>query len=301
MSPAADRGKVAAALGLVVSFMAAEVAAGAAAHSLALLSDAAHLLTDAGALTLSLVAMRLAARAAGGELTYGLKRAEILSALANGIALLVLAAVIAYEGVRRLGAPPQVDARWMLGLAVAGVPVNLAATMLLARAERQSLNLRGSLQHMLNDLYALGATAAAALVILAAGFRRADSAASLLIAALMVWAGWRLVRSAARVLLEAAPAGMPAQAVGAALASMDEVIDVHDFHVWEITSGLPALSAHVIVAPGADCHGIRLEMERVLRDRFGIEHTTLQVDHASEHARLIQVEPLRGERPDRAE
>jgi cobalt-zinc-cadmium efflux system protein len=293
VSSGADRRRVGAALALVLCFMAAEIAAGAVSHSLALLSDAAHQLTDAGALALALVAMRLAARGPGGSLTFGLKRAEILSALANGIALLVLATLIAFEGLKRLGAPGGVDGRWMLGLALAGLPVTAAATFLLHSAERQSLNLRGALQHMLNDVYALAATALAGAVILIAGFVQADSAASLLIALLMAVAAWRLVRDAARVLLEAAPAGLPADEIGATLAAHPGVLDVHDFHVWEITSGLPALSAHVIVEPEADCHGIRLEMERLLQERFGLYHTTLQVDHASDVPQLIQVQPHR--------
>jgi cobalt-zinc-cadmium efflux system protein len=293
VSPTGDRRRVLAALAVVVAFMGAEVVAGALAHSLALLSDAAHQLTDAGALALALIAMRLAARRPGGALTYGLKRAEVLSALANGIALFVLAALIVLEGIGRLLEAGAVDARWMLVLAVAGLPITALSTTLLHSAERQSLNVRGALQHMLNDLYALAATAVAAVAIMLTGFTRADSAASLLIAALMVLAGWRLVRDATRVLLEAAPAGMPAAEIGATLASFPSVLDVHDFHVWEITTDLPALSAHVIVQPDADCHGIRLEMERLLQERFGLHHTTLQVDHASEEPGLIQVQPHR--------
>ena len=293
MSSESDRRRVGVALLLVLAFMAVEVVAGTVAHSLALLSDAAHQLTDAGALVLSLIAMRLAARAPEGSLTFGLKRAEILSALANGTTLFVLAGLIGFEGIKRLIAPGTVDARWMLALAVIGIPVTAANTLLLHSAERQSLNIRGAFQHLLNDLYALGATALAAVAILLTGFSRADSAASLLIACLLVIAGWRLVRDATRVLLEAAPAGMDAAAIGSALAGLPEVVDVHDFHLWEITSELPALSAHVIVQPEADCHGIRLEMEKLLRDRFAIEHTTLQVDHASEEPQLIQVQPWR--------
>lgn len=270
--------------------MAAEVVAGVVAHSLALLSDAGHMLTDAGALALSLLAMRLAARAPSSDLTFGLKRAEILSALANGIALFVIAALIVYEAVRRLVAPLTVDARWMIAVAAVGIVVNLGAVLLLEGAERQSLNLRGSLQHVLTDAYAFAATIAAGVVILATGFGRADAVASLLVAALLVRAGWTLVRDATRVLLEAAPAGIPAEDVGALLAGHHDVVDVHDFHVWEITSGLPALSAHVMVQPGADCHAIRRELEEEVRERYAIDHITLQVDHASEPPGLIQIQ-----------
>jgi cobalt-zinc-cadmium efflux system protein len=277
------------ALALIVAFMAVEVVTGLVAHSLALLSDAGHMLTDAGALGLSLLAMRLAARAPSAGLTFGLKRAEILSALANGIALFVIAALIAYEAVRRLVAPVSADPRWMIGVAAAGVVINLGAVALLESAERKSLNLRGSLQHVLTDVYAFAATIAAGLVILVVGYWRADAAASLLIAALMARAGWGLVRDASRVLLEAAPAGLAADEVGTVLAHHTDVVDVHDFHVWEITSGLPALSAHVLVQPGADCHAIRRELEEEIRTRFGIDHTTLQVDHVSEPPGLIQI------------
>jgi len=289
-STPADERRVGVALALIAVFMAAEVVAGLAAHSLALLSDAGHMLTDAGALGLSLLAMRLAARAPSGGLTYGYKRAEILSALVNGIALFVIAALIVFEAVRRLGAPISVDARWMIGVALVGVIVNLGAVAVLESAERHSLNLRGSLQHVLTDAYAFAATIVAGVAILVTGFARADAAASLLIAALLVRAGWGLVRDATRVLLEAAPAGMAAGDVGALLAGHHDVVDVHDFHVWEITSGLPALSAHVMVEPGADCHAIRRELEEEVRAKFGIDHTTLQVDHASEPPGLIQIQ-----------
>lgn len=292
-SSPADQRRVGGALALILVFMAGEVLAGLTAHSLALLSDAGHMFTDAGALALSLVAMRLAARAPSGELTYGLKRAEILSALANGTALFVIAALVAFEAVRRLAAPIAVDGRWMVAVAAVGIIVNAGAVLLLQSAERQSLNLRGSLQHVLTDAYAFAATIAAGVVILATGFARADAAASLLVAVLMVRAAWRLVRDATRVLLEAAPAGMAAGEVGALLAGHPAVVDVHDFHVWEITSGLPALSAHVMVEPGADCHAIRRELEEEVRARYGIDHTTLQVDHATEPPGLIQIRPAK--------
>lgn len=289
-SSTGDQRRVAAALAVLLVFMAAEVLAGLAAHSLALLSDAGHMLTDAGALALSLLAMRLAARAPRGGLTYGLKRAEILSALANGIALFVIAALILYEAGRRLGAPLTVDARWMLGVALVGVAVNTLSTAILAGSERKSLNLRGSIVHLVTDLYAFAATILAALVILATGFARADAAASLFIGLLMIRAGYGLVRDATRVLLEAAPEGVAADRLGAMLAGHGQVVDVHDFHVWEITSGLPALSAHVLVEPGADCHAIRRALEAQVREQFGIDHTTLQVDHAAQRPGLIQIE-----------
>jgi cobalt-zinc-cadmium efflux system protein len=286
-----DTRRLAAALALILGFMAVEVVAGIVAGSLALLSDAAHMLTDAAAIGLSLVAARLAARPARGAMTYGLGRAEILSAQANGVTLLVLAAFVAYEGVRRLVSPPDVDGWLVLVVAVAGVAVNLAAAWVLGRAERRSLNVEGSFQHVLTDLYAFIGTAIAAVVILATGFDRADAIASLAIAVLMVRSGYRLVRASGRVFLEAAPEGLDPNAIGTALAGQPGVVEVHDLHVWEVTSGFPALSAHVLVGRDTDCHAARLTLETLLHDRFAIEHTTLQVDHQG--GELLQVETRR--------
>jgi cobalt-zinc-cadmium efflux system protein len=288
-----SRARLAVSLALLVAFMAAEVVAGLAAHSLALLSDAGHLLTDAGALALSLAVVGLAARPAAGGLTYGLKRAEILSGLANGVALAVIAALIVVEAARRLVAPAQVDARLMLGVALAGVAVNLVIAWQLAKAERRSLNLRGSYQHILTDLYAFIGTAVAAVVILLTGFDRADPIASILVAGLMLRAAYGLLRDAGRVLLEAAPAGVRPAEIADAMAERPSVANVHDLHVWEITSGFPALSAHVLVRPGDDCHAVRRDLEQLVARRFGIEHTTLQVDHVARQP-PITIEPAAG-------
>ena len=288
---ASDARKLGAALGLILAFMAAEVVAGIVAGSLALLSDAAHMLTDAAALALSLVAARLAARPARGAMTYGLGRAEILSAQANGVTLLILAAFIAYEGVRRLVNPPNVDGAVVLAVALVGMVVNVAAAWILARAERRSLNVEGSLQHILTDLYAFIGTAIAAVVILVTGFDRADPIVSLLIAALMIRSGYRLVRASGRVFLEAAPEGVDPSAIGNALAGQPGVVEVHDLHVWEVTSGFPALSAHVLVGRDTDCHVARLTLSALLHDRFQIDHATLQVEHEHDAGDLLQVEP----------
>jgi cobalt-zinc-cadmium efflux system protein len=295
VGPNADRRRLVVGLVLIVAFMIAEVVAGIAGHSLALLSDAGHMLTDAGALALSLVVIGLAARPPSGGLTYGLKRTEILSGLGNGITLLVIAALIVYEAVHRLISPPHVEARLMLVVALAGVVVNLVVTWQLAKAERQSLNIRGSYQHILTDLYAFAGTAVAAVVILLTGFERADAIASILVAGLMVRAAAGLLRDAVRVLLEAAPRGVRPEEIVAAMAARPSVANVHDLHVWEITSGFPALSAHVLVRPGDDCHAARRDLEQLLDQRFGIEHTTLQVDHVSRQS-PITIEPSASER-----
>jgi cobalt-zinc-cadmium efflux system protein len=237
VSADADARKLAVALGLILGFMALEIAAGVIAHSLALLSDAGHMLTDAAAIGLSLVAARLAVRPAKGALTYGFKRVEILSAQANGVTLLILAALITYEAIHRLFNPPHVQAGLILVVALVGVIVNLAATWTLAKANRQSMNVEGSFQHILTDLYAFIGTAIAAVVILLTGFERADPLVSLLVAALMVRSGYGLVKASGRVFLEAAPEGLDPERIGRALLKVPGVVEVHDLHVWEVTSG----------------------------------------------------------------
>jgi cobalt-zinc-cadmium efflux system protein len=270
--------------------MAAEVVAGLLAGSLALLSDAAHMLTDAGAIGLALVAARLAARPPAGGFTYGLGRAEILSAQVNGATLLVLAGVIAWEAVGRLGDPPDVEGLVVLLVGLAGAGVNVAAAWALSRAERRSLNVEGARAHVLADLYASLGAALAGLLVLTAGLEWADVVVALLVAGMMVRSGFSLLGQSARVLLEAAPRGIDPAAVGHALASHPGVNEVHDLHVWEVTSGFPALSAHVLVPAGEDCHARRAELEQLLSERFGLEHTTLQVEHEAS-GDLLDIEP----------
>jgi cobalt-zinc-cadmium efflux system protein len=284
----ADRGKLAIALGLIVGFMAVEVTVGILASSLALLSDAAHMLTDATAIGLSIVAIRLAQRPARGALTFGLKRSEILSAQFNGATLLVLSLLIIYEGITRLVTPPAVAGTAVLVVALIGIVVNLAATWTLSKANRQSMNVEGAYQHILTDLIAFIVTAIAGAVILATGFRRADGIASLVVAAVMLRAAYQLLKASGRVFLEAAPQGVDPEAIGRALVAEPGVCEVHDLHVWEITSGFPALSAHVLVGTENDCHATRRRLEAVLHDQFDIEHTTLQVDH--EGGELLNIE-----------
>jgi cobalt-zinc-cadmium efflux system protein len=257
-----------------------EVVAGILAHSLALLSDAGHMLTDAGALLLSLVVIRLVQRPSGGNLTYGMRRAEVLSGQANGAVLLVLGLLVTYEGISRLINPPDVAGGLMTIVAAIGVVVNLAAAWVLAKANRQSLNVEGSFQHIVTDLYAFVGTLIAGVVIILTGFDRADAIASLIVAALMFRSGYVLQRKAVRVLLESAPEETAPEAVGMAMAHASEVVQVHDLHLWELAPGAPILTAHVLVAPRADCHAIRRGLEQMLHDRFEITHTTLQVDHA---------------------
>jgi cobalt-zinc-cadmium efflux system protein len=267
------------ALGLIAGFMLVEVVTGVLAHSLALISDAAHMLTDAAALGFSIVALRLAARPARGAMTYGLRRVEILSAQANGATLLVLAGLIVYAAIGHLISPVSVSAWTMVGVALAGIVVNGAATLTLAGAGRENMSVEGSFQHILTDLFAFIGTAVAGGVILLTGFERADPIASLLVAALMLRSSYGLLRDSGRVFLEAAPQGLDPQEIGHALAGAPGVVEVHDLHVWEVSSGFPALSAHVLVRRDTDCHAVRRELELLLGKRFELEHTTLQVDH----------------------
>ena len=270
-----------AALVLIIAFMTVEIVAGIVASSLALLSDAGHMLTDAVALGLSIAAARLAARPAFGAMTYGLGRAEILSAQANGLTLLVLAGLIIYGAVVRLISPPEVAGGLVLVVALAGIPVNLLAARILAGGSdgERSLNVEGSYRHILTDLYGFIATAIAAAVILATGFDRADAIASLFVAGLMLHAAYALLKASGRVFMEAAPAGLDPEQIGNALAGQPGVVEVHDLHVWEVTSGFAALSAHVVVRAGDDCHELRRSLQQLLEERFHIHHTTLQVDH----------------------
>ena len=284
----ADRDKLWIALALILGLMAGEVIAGIVANSLALLSDAAHMLTDAAAIGLSLLALRLSLRPPGGAMTFGLKRVEILSAQVNGVTLLVLAAVIGIEAVRRLIHPPSVDGGLVLFVALAGIAVNLTATAVLARANRASLNVEGSYQHILTDLHAFIGTAIAAILIITTGFDRADAIASVLVAGLMLRSAYGLLRESGRVFLEAAPKGIDPDEVGRRMCEQRGVVEVHDLHVWEVTSEFPALAAHVTVARDADCHRARLELAGLLENEFGIHHTTLQVEHEPE--RLLQIE-----------
>ena len=292
ISADADSRKLALALGLIVVFMAGEVVAGIVAQSLALLSDAAHMLTDAIAIGLALVALRLAERPASGSFTYGLRRAEILSAAVNGVTLLLLGAFIVFEGVRRLIDPPDVEGALVLIVALIGIPVNLMALRLIASAERRSLNVEGAYQHILTDLFAFVATAVAGALILTVGFERADGIASLMVAATMLWASYGLLRDSGRVFMEAAPQGLDPEGIGRALASEDGVVEVHDLHVWEVTTGMAAVSAHMTVARDGDPAQIRFRAACLLEERFGVEHSTLQVEQELDDNELLRIETV---------
>jgi cobalt-zinc-cadmium efflux system protein len=275
--------------------MVGELVAGILANSLALLADAGHLLTDAAALAFALVAARMAARPAAGRWTFGYSRLEILAAQANGITLGLVALWIVWSAIHRLVSPDEVRGGLVLFVALGGVAVSLAASFVLARASRDSLNVRGAFLHTATDMAAFAAAAVAGGLILATGWDRFDPIASLVVAALMLWSSWRLIRESTEILMETSGEIDPAEVAGALLAE-EGVVDVHDLHVWTVTSGFPALSAHVLVGHDADCHAARIRLERVLADRFGVEHTTLQVEHAPA-GRLGARLPLLSQRP----
>jgi len=287
VTASSDSRYIAIALGLIVGFLVFEVVMAVAGHSLALLADAGHMLTDAGALGASLVAFRLARRPAAGAWTFGFKRAEVLSAQANGITLLVVSALVAFEAISRLLHPVPVTGGIMVTVAAVGVAVNVAATWVMARANRDSINVKGAFAHIVTDLYAFAGTLIAGIVIIITGFERADSIASLIVVGLMLRAAWGLLRETGQILLEAAPQGYAPGDIVAAITGLPGVASVHDVHVWLITSSFPALSAHVLVRPPADCHQVRRELEELLCGRFGLDHTTLQVDHAPDELLAI--------------
>jgi len=246
--------------------------------SLALLADAGHMLTDAAALALALGAATYAGRPARGRWTFGFRRLEILAAHVNGITLLVVGVLIVYGAIRRLLNPVDVRGGLVLGVALAGIAVNLIAAALLARPSRESLNVRGAFLHVATDLAAFAGTAIAGGVILATGWNRADPVASLVVAGLIFWSSWNLLRESTRILLDVAPS--EPREVAEAMLDVPEVVEVHDLHVWTVGSGFPSVSAHVLVEPGSDCHAIRLQLATVLRERFELGHSTLQVEHA---------------------
>jgi cobalt-zinc-cadmium efflux system protein len=276
----ADRRALAVALVLVAAFTVVEVVAGLLADSLAVLADAGHMLSDTASLALALFAAWLAGRPATPQRSFGYRRAEILAALANGVLLVVVAIWIFIEAVRRLSDPPDVVGGWVLVVGAIGLVVNLAAAGVLYRAGSHSLNVRGALLHVLADLWGSVGVIVAGVVMLTTGWELADPLVAMLIGVLILASAWRLLSESVAILLETTPAGMAAEDVGRAILGVPSVVQVHDLHVWTITSGFPALSAHVLVEPGADCHAIRRQIEAVLRQGFELEHTTLQVDHA---------------------
>jgi cobalt-zinc-cadmium efflux system protein len=278
------------ALVLIAGFTAVELVAGLLAGSLALLADAAHMVSDTASLALAFFAAWLAMRPATPRRSFGFRRAEILAALFNGVALVAVSIWIFVAAIGRLGDPPEVPGGWILVVGVAGLAVNVAAAWVLARAGGESLNVRAALGHVLADALGSAGVIVAGAVVLLTGWDYADPLAALAIALLVLAGAWVILRESVGILLEEAPPGIDAEEVGRALASAEGVVEVHDLHIWTITSGFPALSAHVLVAPGGDCHGVRRDLELLLHERFDLDHTTLQVEHAGSE-RLVEIGP----------
>lgn len=266
------------ALGINLVLLVAEAVGGIVTGSLAVLADAGHLLSDVGSIVLALIAARLAARPASSRRTFGYQRSEVLAALANGLTLVAVSVFIGFEAIGRLSNPPSIEGGGVLALGILGLLGNAAATWWLARGERDDINLEGVLRHSFADaLGSLGVVIAGAWVI-AGGSDIVDPIVGLLISVLVLFSSWRLIKEPFDVLMEAAPANLDVDGMGAAICRVPGVRSVHDLHVWTVTAGFPALSAHVVVARGADRDLILRQLEVELGERFGIEHTTLQIE-----------------------
>jgi len=275
-------------LGLTLAFTVVEVAGGIWTDSLALLADAGHMLSDNIAITLALVAVTLASRPSTPTRSFGLQRAEILAAFVNGLTLVLVSGWIIWEAVKRLDDTPEILGGWMLVVALIGLLVNATAAWILIRSGRKSLNIEAALRHVVADLLGSGAVLVAALVIVTTGWTLVDPLVSIGIALLIVASAWGVLRDSTSILMESTPSEIDAKAVAEAIVAVPGVTSVHDLHVWRITSGFDALAAHVLVGRGEDCHALRREIEQALGARFGISHTTLQVDHDASEA-LIEL------------
>ena len=281
-------------LALTAGFAVAEVVGGLVAGSLALLADAAHMVSDVASLALALGAIWLAGRAASSRMSFGYRRAEILAALANCVGLVAVAMWIWVEAAGRLSSPGEVAGVMTLAIGLAGLVVNVVGAWILWRSQAGSLNVRAAFLHVIGDLLGSLGVVVAAVLVLTMGWERADPVIAILIGVLIVISSWRILRESVEVLLEGTPAGIDAEAVGRRMAAMEGVTEVHDLHIWTITSGFPALSAHVLVGQGEDCHARRRELAAMLDHDFGIGHSTLQVEHGGGRGRLLEVSPRSG-------
>ncbi len=267
------------ALVFTATYMVAEIVGGFVANSLALLADAGHMFSDAAALGLSLVAVMLAQRPATSNRTYGFHRAEILAALTNGAALLVLSVLIAREAWGRLSDPPEVQGGLMLLVASGGLAINLVNLMILSGGRHHNLNVRGAWLHVMADtLGSVGAILAGAAIYFL-GWGWADPVASFIIASLVLYSAWGLVRETLDVLMEGVPKGISVDDVAAALKGISGVLDAHDLHVWSLTSGRNIATTHLVIAEDADHQTIIDAANRTLAERFAIAHATIQVEH----------------------
>ena len=275
-----------------LAMFAAGVVGGIVFDSLALLADAGHVLADVGAIGLALFAAWMASRPAGPQRTFGFRRTEIFAALANGVTLVAVSVFVFIEAIARLSDPPDVAGGGVLIVGAFGLAGNALATWLLMRGDRANLNLEGVLRHSAADaLGSLGVIVAGA-VVLATGWNQADAVVSIAIGVLILLGSWRLLREPVNVLMESAPEGIDVQEVGRAMCAVPGVREVHDLHVWTVTSGFPALAAHIRSDPNESVDEVRGRIEVVLHERFGLDHTTLQVMPEP----LLQLEDRRSER-----
>ncbi|HEU5034461.1 MAG TPA: cation diffusion facilitator family transporter [Mycobacteriales bacterium] len=272
------------ALALTVAFMLGEIVAAVFAGSLALIADAGHMLTDALALLMAVAAAVVARRPPSGAWTFGFGRAEVVSAGVNGVTLLVVSAVVFVEAVRRLVHPGAVSGAAVAAVAVVGLVVNVVTSVVLSRADRSSLNVAGAFAHVLTDAYAFAATLVAGIVIAVTGWRRADAVASLVVVVLMLRAATMLLRRSGAVLLERAPEHVDLTQLREHLLGTAHVLDIHDLHVWTVGTGLPAVSAHVVLADAAFADGLAPrvldELQSCLAGHFDVEHSTFQLEPA---------------------
>jgi cobalt-zinc-cadmium efflux system protein len=283
-----NRRALAIVLALTATFTVVEIAGGLLTGSLALLADAGHMLSDNLSLGIALFAAWLAQRPATPNRSFGYRRAEILAALANGVTLVAVAVWIFVEAYARFSDPPEVLGSPMLAVATLGLLVNVIGAIILYRSGGESLNVEGAMRHVFADaLGSVGAIAAAAVIILT-GWHYADPLISVAIGILILGSSWKLLKDSTNILLEATPHNLDASEVGQKMASAEGIVEVHDLHIWTITSGFPALSAHVLVGRQEDCHARRRELESLLAREYGISHTTLQVDHVGEHQASLQ-------------
>jgi cobalt-zinc-cadmium efflux system protein len=273
----ANRARMGVALAINVGLVVAAAVGAVAFHSVALVADAGHVLSDVGAIALALCAAAMAARPARGRRTFGFHRTEILAALANGVALVAVAAFVFVEAAMRLSQPSNVRGLGVLVIGAVGLAGNAVATIALAGGDREDINLEAVLRHSAADALGSLAVLVSGALVLATGWDRVDPITGLLLGILILAGSWRLISEPIDVLMEAAPPGVDVQEVGTAMAAVEGVREVHDLHVWTVTSGFPALAAHVRTDPARDPDEIRQQLERELKERFGIEHTTLQM------------------------
>jgi cobalt-zinc-cadmium efflux system protein len=286
----ADDRRMAIVLALNVAMLALGVVGGLVFHSLALLADAGHVLTDILAIALALFAGWMARRPAGPQRTFGFRRGEILAAAFNGFTLVLVAGFVFVEAISRLSDPPSVEGGGVVVVGLLSLLGNGVATLVLVGGDRANVNLEGVLRHTAADALGALGVVLAGLIVITTGWEQADAVVSIAIGVLILLGSWRLLREPFNVLMESAPEGVDVQEVGAAMCAVPGVREVHDLHVWTVTSGFPALAAHIRSEPNEDAGEVRERIEAVLHERFGLDHTTLQVVPEP----LLQIEDRRG-------